>query len=256
MSDRVYYIDRAKDKDPSFVSQLFEQHPRYKVIVNDHYRTCPDMGILLLKFGTNRLSVPRPSKYISYKEIPEDIFVHSYLESYKLLQEVSLDGAECFICDYGDRENITFKAYLPEQRRLVLVTVENTLDEMALSVGYSSYSYQLRTSKVRDTPIQLGIFLQAFTMAMDYFYFRESLEEGAVTAIHQILSIAKIDDSGEFVTFSPKRYYSMVREEMVNKKKDLESRLISMDEVPAKRKEVRAEIRGIEYCIKVLDGNR
>lgn len=37
---------------------------------------------------------------------------------------------------------------------------------------------------------------------------------------------------------------------------ELATRLVSVDEPPQKRRELRAEMKGIDFCISVLDANR
>ena len=44
--------------------------------------------------------------------------------------------------------------------------------------------------------------------------------------------------------------------EMLERRKSLELRLVSVDEPPQKRRELRAEMKGIDFCISVLDANR
>lgn len=43
---------------------------------------------------------------------------------------------------------------------------------------------------------------------------------------------------------------------MVERRKNIELRLVSVDEPPQNRRELRAEMKGIEFCISVMDANR
>ena len=52
------------------------------------------------------------------------------------------------------------------------------------------------------------------------------------------------------------KYFDKAKAEMLERKKNIELRLVSVDEPPQKRRELRAEMKGIDFCISVLDANR
>lgn len=43
---------------------------------------------------------------------------------------------------------------------------------------------------------------------------------------------------------------------MLERRKNIEFRLVSVDESPQKRRELRTVMKGIDFCISVLDANR
>ena len=43
---------------------------------------------------------------------------------------------------------------------------------------------------------------------------------------------------------------------MLARRKIIELRLVSVDEPPQKRHELRAEMKGIDFCLSALDANR
>ena len=52
------------------------------------------------------------------------------------------------------------------------------------------------------------------------------------------------------------KYFDKAKAEMIERRKSIELRLVSVDEPPQKRRELRAEMKGIDFCISVLDANR
>lgn len=52
------------------------------------------------------------------------------------------------------------------------------------------------------------------------------------------------------------KYFDKAKAEMLERRKYIELRLVSVDEPPQKRRELRAEMKGIDFCISVLDANR
>ena len=256
MTNSVFYIDRSKKNSSYACTWQHEVHPKHWIELYDHYEGDPAITVKCPKIADYRLRIPRTDKYRTYVEMPEEVFAKNYLESYKAIQRLPLEDIECFLNVGEPRDNLMFRAFIPKKRTQLIVSVQNSLEECSLSVDFGDAGYRLRSARIHDKPIQKAVFLQAFTLAMDCLYFRESVGESLLSTITQISTLVDVEEPGEVITFNPRRYCSVVRDEMLNRKKELEARLITLDEVPAKRREVRAEIRGIEYCIKVLDGNR
>ena len=57
-------------------------------------------------------------------------------------------------------------------------------------------------------------------------------------------------------TTLPESTFRQVYNLMLERRKSIELRLVSVDEPPQKRRELRAEMKGIDFCISVLDANR
>ena len=50
-------------------------------------------------------------------------------------------------------------------------------------------------------------------------------------------------------------HYQQARELMLKRKEEIKLRLLELDDAPSKRRELRAEMKGIDYCIEILDKN-
>lgn len=57
------------------------------------------------------------------------------------------------------------------------------------------------------------------------------------------------------VTINEDYYYQRARDLMLRRKEEIIFRLLELDDAPSRRKELRAEMRGIDYCVSVLDKN-
>ena len=57
------------------------------------------------------------------------------------------------------------------------------------------------------------------------------------------------------VTINEDYYYQRARELMLRRKDEIKLRLLEFDDGPSRRKELRAEMKGIDYCVAVLDNN-
>lgn len=50
-------------------------------------------------------------------------------------------------------------------------------------------------------------------------------------------------------------YYLRARELMIKRKEKIKLRLLELDDIPSKRRELRTEMTGIDYCVSILDKN-
>ena len=54
----------------------------------------------------------------------------------------------------------------------------------------------------------------------------------------------------------PQHNITLSKENVDKRRKNIELRLVSVDEPPQKRRELHAEMNGIEFCISVMNANR
>ena len=57
------------------------------------------------------------------------------------------------------------------------------------------------------------------------------------------------------VLINDEYYYLRARELMLKRKEEIKLRLLELDDIPSKRRELRAEMKGIDYCVSILDKN-
>ena len=90
------------------------------------------------------------------------------------------------------------------------------------------------------------------------------IDRTAFTVYHenlfsQITALASPPDEGgtvPAVVLNQDYYFTQARERMLRRKNEILARLVDMDNDPARRKELRAEIKGIEFCISILEGGQ
>ncbi len=64
-----------------------------------------------------------------------------------------------------------------------------------------------------------------------------------------------VEAIGQPVTINEDYYYQRVRELMLKRKEEIKFRLLELNDSPSIRKELRAEMREIDYCVAILDKN-
>ena len=100
-----------------------------------------------------------------------------------------------------------------------------------------------------------SVFCQAFKLALEFLY------DGSAMPVNQSKLWEVLDALGGSVVpdepaiINEDYYYQRARELMLKRKEEIKFRLLELDDAPSKRKELRAEMRGIDYCVSVLDKN-
>ena len=111
-----------------------------------------------------------------------------------------------------------------------------------------------------QTALQLGthagqLLGVEFKLALEFFY------DGSAMPVNQSKLWEVLDALGgsvvpdEPVIINEDYYYQRARELMLKRKEEIKFRLLELDDAPSKRKELRAEMRGIDYCVSILDKN-
>ena len=70
--------------------------------------------------------------------------------------------------------------------------------------------------------------------------------------IDALTSSKKLEDP---VLINDEYYYLRARELMLKRKEEIKLRLLELDDIPSKRRELRAEMKCIDYCVSILDKN-
>ena len=55
------------------------------------------------------------------------------------------------------------------------------------------------------------------------------------------------------VVITQESYYKKARALMLQRKDELKARLVELDDKPSTRRELRAQMKAIDYCVSILD---
>lgn len=99
-----------------------------------------------------------------------------------------------------------------------------------------------------------SVFCQAFKFALEFFYDGSAMpvNQGKLWEVLDALGGSAVPDQP--VTIN-ENYYQRARELMLKRKEEIKLRLLELDDTPSRRRELRAEMKGIDYCVSILDKN-
>lgn len=105
-------------------------------------------------------------------------------------------------------------------------------------------------------PLPESTFRQVFNLILEFCHECGAYKQYQDTLFAQVQAlICKGKPIGGLI-IDANKYFDKAKAEMLEPCKNIEFRLVSIDESPQKRRELRAEMKGIDFCISVLDANR
>ena len=99
-------------------------------------------------------------------------------------------------------------------------------------------------------------FRQVFNLMLEYCHERDAYVQFQDTLFAQVQALICSGKPIGGLVIDANKYFDKAKAEMLERRKNIELRLVSVDESPQKRRELRAEMKGIDFCISVLDANR
>ena len=189
------------------------------------------------------------------RRITKQTFQKHWNESFDSFQKARLHGGEYYIERSESGNRFTFHAFLRDPSRHYEVICWQEIDYAQFQIEVENCITYRRGIANHNPAIAESVFCQAFKLALEFFY------DGSAMPVNQSKLWEVLDALGgsvvpdEPVIINEDYYYQRARELMLKRKEEIKFRLLELDDAPSKRKELRAEMRGIDYCVSILDKN-
>lgn len=189
------------------------------------------------------------------RRITRDTFQKHWNESFDSFQKARLHGGEYYIerSDSGNR--FTFHAFLRDPSRNYEVTCWQEVEYAQFQIEMENRITYRRGIANHNPAIPESVFCQAFRLALEFFF------DGSAMPVNQSKLWEVLDALGgsaqpdQPVIINEDYYYQRARELMLKRKDEIKLRLLELDDTPSRRRELRAEMKGIDYCVSILDKN-
>ena len=257
MTESKYYASSAYLLDNSFnYYYLFKVNPAIELQVVVNYDYNPSIYVEISNNVPLDDKIPRSTKYSKIKKISEADFDKYFKNNYDSIKNQSIHGGEYYLEEYS-RNSFELHAFYEKPSRHISLRFSENLDSSLFFISVT-HTIKMRPG-IRNRCIEVpeSTFIQAYRLLLDYF-----MEGSAMISTHEkLFTLAKslINSKEEptepLVVLSGGYYFQTARELMLKRKEEIKARLLDMDDTPAKRAELRAEIKGIDYCITVLENN-
>ena len=98
-------------------------------------------------------------------------------------------------------------------------------------------------------------FCDFYKRVLEFCYDGSAMREQQDQLYAHAVLLSTSDEPEECPVTNPDYYFQKARDLMIQRKEEIKQRLLDSDDAPSRRRELRAEMKGIDYCISVLDEN-
>lgn len=218
-------------------------------------RTAPGMTASIALTIDMDVSVPASIGNDQYRRSTKDAFQKRWNETFDTLQKARLHGGEYYIDRSDSGRSIYFHAFLREPSRHYIIYLWQDADTAEINITTENSIIKRRGIANHHPKISENIFIQAFILTLEFFYDGSAIpaNQGKLWEVLDILGGSAQPDQP--VIINEDYYYQRARELMLKRKEEIKLRLLELDDTPSRRRELRAEMKGIDYCVSILDKN-
>ena len=231
-------------------SELLSIGKNMQVTIEENYEWSPDITIDIV--DNFNYEPPEASQYCHVKRITPDIFNQYYTNTLRLLSESFLHEAEYYL----QHSSNYCKCYCYTDKQRLIIRIDNSLDnfccQMYLNRGIKGRNYARKNYE----PVQEAQMKQFFNLTLEFLYDpygSKLLKDEYNKQIHSLIHDGKPIKG---LILNADSAFNEIRTQITSRITYVENRLINFDDPKENRSELRGELKGLKYCVKVLDENR
>ena len=255
MKESKYYSTYSKIGRFAGITGICKVNKQIELAVDDNYKARPCITAEIARCNSIDDSIPRSDKYGKVTRITEDLFNQYFNSTYSALQQVEIHGGEYYMDKRYISEGIEFHAFFDEPKQHLIVHCCQNVESTDVWLCEEKVLSKRPSMRNNGTPISEKAFCQAFQLVLEFLFDGSAMVSNQDTLIEQVKLLAGPDEIPERICISDDYYYKLARDKMLQRKDEIKARMVDFDDSPAKRRELRAEMKGIDYCIAVLDAN-
>ena len=200
-------------------------------------------------------TIPDTTEFQKYWRVSRDVFNKNWNEQFQELQKARLHGGEYYIQRYDSGKWIKFHAFLRDPSRHYTVSFDQDAEYAEIMIDTELTITYRRGIALHNPPIAENTFIKAFNLTLEFLYDGSAMpaNQGKLWEILDALGGSAHPD--EPLLINEDYYYQRARELMLKRTEEIKLRLLELDDKPSKRRELRAEMKGINYCVSILDKN-
>ena len=185
--------------------------------------------------------------------VQEADFLQYFNQTLQTFKKMEISGGEYYIDtdDYAD--NYQLEAFFEKPHIQLSLRINHGIGLSDCSIDIS-HSFGYRPG-IRRKYVSLpeATFRQVFNLILEFCNERGAYVQFQDTIFAQVQALICSGKPIGGLVIDANKYFDKAKAEMLERRKNIELRLVSVDEPPQKRRELRAEMKGIDFCISVLD---
>lgn len=256
MADSNYWIEHYVSYSSARNSGVHQVTKDYEIEVSDSVDFNPSIDVYVTRNEKLSIQVPKSTKYHKVKRILAADFLQYFNQTLYKLDHLETSGGEYYINTDDYAKYYELEAFLEASHINITLRINHGADmfDCRMSISHS-FSYR---PGIRRKYVQLPetTFRQVFNLMLEYCHERDAYVQFQDTLFAQVQALICSGKPIGGLVIDANKYFDKAKAEMLERRKNIELRLVSVDEPPQKRRELRAEMKGIDFCISVLDANR
>ena len=184
-----------------------------------------------------------------------EVFNKNYNKNFVAFQKLRFHGGEYYVEHDSSGKYLTFHAFFRQPSRHYAIELEQCVDYAEIRIFVENTIVPRRGVANRSRDLSEGIFSQAFKLTLEFFYDGSAMPANQAKLWETLDALGGSAAPDEPVLINDEYYYLRARELMLKRKEEIKLRLLELDDIPSKRRELRAEMKGIDYCVSILDKN-
>lgn len=199
--------------------------------------------------------IPESIEGDRYWRISRDAFKKCWNENFDALQKAKLTGGEYYVERDSSGRLLAFHAFLRKPSIHYKIECGQEAEYARIELSKECTIISRRGIVNHNPAITESVFRQAFRHALEFFYDGSAMpaNQGKLWEVLDMLGGSAEPD--EPTRISEDYCYQRARELMLRRKEEIKLRLLELDDAPSRRRELRAEMKGIDYCVDILDKN-
>ena len=199
--------------------------------------------------------IPNSTGRIRYWRISREAFKKSWNENFDSLQKAKLAGGEYYVERDHSGSVLTFHAFFRKPSKHYEIEFIQKAEYAQIGISTENTLIYRRGIANHNPTIMESIFRQAYKLVLDFLYDGSAMPVNQVKLWEVLDSLAGSSEPDVLERVNDDYHYQQARELMLKRKEEIKLRLLELDDAPSKRRELRAEMKGIDYCIDILDKN-
>lgn len=254
-SSKYFYIQSSIRP---YISLLMKWNANFSVDVEENVNSGQRISLYIDKFSEKEIEMPGNSEYERVRHILKKVFLDKYNLAIQRLSDYELLDGEFYLMEHSDHfYQIEYYSTDKKTRRNIKIDFRDFINVLRLEINSSSNFGRRPTVRKKGVPITPVQFMQFLNLSLQFSYDPDSYFVFLNSFINNFYKLVNGEEKIEGFIISAEESFNKITEQLENRKKFIESRLIEIDNDPInERIRLRGEIDGIVYAINAVKINK
>ena len=253
MSNTKFYIESSSYGRYPNLDFIHKVNKEYDICIHSDYTWKPCIWASIARHSPVDDTVPKSEDGYKIKRISEEQFNEYFNSNYNELQEMNVKSGDYFLERSKNDNSFVFHAFFQKPSKHIKICCHQGIDNSGFSMERENTISIRPMTKKRGLHINEELFCKVYKIVLEFLYTGSSmpsLQDKVFQAVKGLLDPARKPME---VVIAQESYYKKARDLMLQRKDELKARLVELDDKPSTRRELRAQMKAIDYCVSILD---